>query len=113
MRILLIVLSFANGLFMLADGIYVIVNGKYIGPEKPGPWAMAFDRLGVNVYRLGPIFIAFGIVWLAFASGLLSGSSWAYNFGIVISILTLWYLPFGTLLSIIVLAIVVLNRSGS
>ncbi|MBO9562265.1 MAG: hypothetical protein J7621_05795 [Niastella sp.] len=110
MKILLAIIAFINGGFMLLDGIYVMFKGKYIGPEKPGPWANLFYKLQVNVFRLGPLFVAYGLVWLAFLYGLLSGQSWAYKLGLIIAILTLWYLPVGTLLSIIVLVLLIWFR---
>ena len=90
---------------MLIDGIYVIANGKYIGPEKPGPWASLIGLTGMNVFKLGPLFIVFGAAWLTFAGAMFAESSWARTFGVVLSVLTLWYLPFGTLISIVVLVV--------
>lgn len=49
---------------MLIDGIYVIINGKYIGPPKPGPWANLFYKFNIDVFKLGPLFMLFGILWL-------------------------------------------------
>ncbi len=54
MRILLIIVAFLNGGFMLLDGVFVMLKGKYIGPEKPGPWALLFNKLSINVFKLGP-----------------------------------------------------------
>ena len=103
MRYIVVVLALINGLWMLIDGIYVIANGKYIGPEKPGPWASLIGLTGVDVFKLGPIFVLFGIAWLTFVAAFFGNVGWARNFGIVLSILTLWYLPFGTLIAAIVL----------
>ena len=96
---------------MLADGIFVLSRGKYIGPEKPAPWANIFYRINVDVFKLGPLFVVFGIAWLLFIVGLWNSQSWTYPLGIAISILTLWYLPAGTVLSIAVLLILLLYRS--
>lgn len=101
---MLIALSLINGVWMLVDGIYVILNGKYIGPEKPGPWASLASLTGVDVFKLGPVFVLYGIAWLVFVAVFWFDKPWARTFGIVLSLLTLWYLPFGTLISIIVLA---------
>jgi hypothetical protein len=103
MKILISALAFLNGGFMLIDGIYVLLKGKYIGSEKPGPWARLFYIFDINVFKLGPLFILFGIVWLTWIYALWTNRDWAYSFGILISILTLWYLPVGTIFSIIVL----------
>ena len=103
MKITMIILSLINGGYMLADGIYVLLHGKYIGPEKPGPWAMLFEMFNMNVFRLGPMFILFGILWLGFIPAVLTQTSWSNMYGIVLSIATLWYLPFGTIISIAIL----------
>jgi len=103
MKYVVFALSSINGLWMLVDGIYVIANGKYIGPEKPGPWASLISITGVDVFKLGPAFALFGVVWLVFVGAFFADASWAKGLGIVLSVLTLWYLPFGTLVSIVVL----------
>ena len=103
MKYVILILSSVNGLWMLIDGIYVTKYGKYIGPEKPGPWASLIALTGVDVFTLGPLFVLFGIAWLTFVGALLLDASWARSFGSILSVLTLWYLPFGTVISIIVL----------
>ena len=105
MKIIITLLSLLNGGYMLIDGMYVFVNGKYIGPQKPGPWANIFYKLNIDVYKLGPMFILFGIAWFAFLFTLWTNNSKAYAMGMAISVLTLWYLPVGTVISIIVMAL--------
>lgn len=105
MKILIFIAGLITGGYMLLDGIFVIVKGKYIGPDKPGPWANLFYKLDINVFKLGPLFILFGIIWLVFILGFWTNQSWAYMLGLFISFLTLWYLPVGTLLSLIVLVV--------
>jgi hypothetical protein len=103
MKILVTILAILNGGYMLIDGIYVLNTGKYIGPEKPGPWANLFEAVDINVFKLGPLFIVFGILWLVWVYSLWRNKRWGYPFGIFISICTLWYLPVGTLFSVIIL----------
>ena len=105
MRYVVIGLSLINGLWMLVDGIYVLLNGKYIGPEKPGPWSNLFYKLKIDVFNLGPLFIAFGLLWLFWLYCLLTNHNWTYVLGIVTSVLTLWYLPLGTFFSVIVILV--------
>jgi hypothetical protein len=97
-----LVLSAINGLWMLIDGIYVVTTGKYIGPEKPGPWASILGLTGVDIFKLGPLFVAFGIAWLVFVCAYAAEAPWVRIFGLVLAALTIWYLPFGTLISIFV-----------
>jgi uncharacterized membrane protein (DUF2068 family) len=110
MKILITILGFLNGAYMLIDGIFVMLKGKYIGPEKPGPWANIFSKFDVNVFKLGPLFIVFGVLWLTWLYGLWTNQTWAFAFGIAVSILTLWYLPVGTLFSIVILVTLLLAR---
>ncbi|MGZ5191747.1 MAG: hypothetical protein ACXWCZ_12095 [Flavisolibacter sp.] len=107
MKILISILAFLNGAYMLIDGLFVMMKGKYIGPPKPGPWAEIFYKFNVDVFKLGPLFIIFGIVWLAWLVCLWTNHNWTYELGIILSILTLWYLPVGTLFSIIILLVLI------
>jgi hypothetical protein len=111
MKIVIIVLSLLNGGYMLADGIYVLINGKYIGPEKPGPWANIFQYFNIDVFKLGPLFVLFGLAWLCFITAYISNSDWAFTFGAIMCILTLWYLPAGTIFSLIILVLLMVLRS--
>ncbi len=95
---------------MLLDGIVVMLTGKYIGPDKPGLWANIFYKLDINVFKLGPLFIVFGLVWLTWVYGFCTNQSWAFLFGIIISLLSVWYLPLGTLFSIIILLVLLLGK---
>ncbi|HMK05789.1 MAG TPA: hypothetical protein VK489_16425 [Ferruginibacter sp.] len=110
MKILIIIPGLINGCYMLIDGIYVILKGKYIGPEKPGPWANLFYKLDIDVFKLGPLFIIFGLGWLAFILSAWTNQSWAWMLGLIISLLTVWYLPVGTLLSLIVFVVLLFYR---
>ena len=110
MKTLITILGILNGGYMLLDGIYVMLKGKYIGPEKPGPWANLFYKFDVNVFKLGPVFVIFGLAWLIWLYALWTNQQWAYALGIAISILTLWYLPVGTLFSVVILITLLLAR---
>lgn len=103
MKILITILGLLNGGYMLLDGIYVILKGKYIGPEKPGPWANLFYKLNVDVFKLGPVFVVYGLLWLILVYGVLTAQSWVYMFGLIVAFLSLWYLPVGTVVSVVVI----------
>jgi uncharacterized membrane protein (DUF2068 family) len=110
MKILLTIAGLLNGSYMLIDGVYVILKGKYMGPAKPGPWAELFYKLNVDVFKLGWLFIAFGILWLIELYALWTNKDWAFAYSITISILTLWYVPAGTFLSLLTIALLLLYR---
>ncbi len=109
-KIILTILAFANGVFMTFDGFHVMIKGKYIGPEKPGPWAGVFYRLKINVFKLGPLFIVLGLGWITLIYGLWGNQDWTFNFGVIISILTLWYIKVGTFVSIITVALLLIFK---
>jgi uncharacterized membrane protein YidH (DUF202 family) len=112
MKIFISILALLNGGFMLLDGIYVLLKGKYIGPEKPGPWANIFYKLKVNVFQLGPLFIVFGMLWLVWLYALWTQQSWAYTYGFVISIATLWYMPVGTLFCLVIICVLLFYKNS-
>ena len=95
---------------MLLDGIYVMLRGKYIGPEKPGPWASIFTGFNIDPFRLGPVFIAFGLAWIGWLVIFWMKDARAFSYGVVIIVLTLWYLPIGTLFSILILVVLIYAR---
>lgn len=111
MKLLLTILSLLNGGFMLLDGVHVMLKGKYIGPEKPGPWRFLFEKMGIDVFRLGPLFVIYGICWLAWVVMLWKYPQHAFLPGLLVSALTLWYLPVGTLISLAVLIVLLAARS--
>jgi hypothetical protein len=63
---------------MLFDGVFVMLKGKYIGPEKPGPWSKIFYKLNIDVFKLGPLFIILGILWIIWIFDLWTNQSWTY-----------------------------------
>jgi hypothetical protein len=110
MKILITILGLLNGGYMLLDGIFVVLKGKYMGPEKPGPWANIFYKLNIDPIKMGPMFIVFGLLWLIWLFGLWTNQSWTYTFGLAMCLLTLWYLPVGTLFSVIIMAVLFFYR---
>ena len=110
MKLLITILAVLNGGYMFLDGVFVTLKGKYIGPEKPGPWSWLFYKLNIDVFKLGWVFIIFGLLWMIWIYALWTSKDWAFAYGVAISILTLWYLPAGTLFSLIILLALLFGR---
>ena len=115
-RLLAAAVAALMGGWMVFDGLHVLLRGKYFGPDKPGPWSVVFQRLGIDPFALGPLFIVFGAAWFAFTIAGLLGHMWGWYAAAVVALATLWYFPLGTILSIAFLALLYLgvlrNASG-
>ena len=98
------------GGWFIFDGLHVLFKGRYFGPPEPGPWARVVSALGIDPLRMGVPFVILGLLWLAVATGLITGGRWATYAAIVAIAGTIWYFPLGTLLSIIFLALLLVRR---
>jgi len=111
-KLFIVLLALLNGGWMLFDGLHVIRKGKYFGPEEPGPWSKIAASLGINPLSMGPLFVILGLVWYISVVGLLLSSSWGWLALLVSAIATLWYVKIGTIISIIVIALLVLFKAS-
>jgi hypothetical protein len=111
-KFLISLVSLLVGGWMIFDGIHVLLTGKYFGPEKPGPWSdIVVAATGLDPFQFGVPFITLGILWLAFAAAMLFGQNWAWYAALITAVLTLWYLPVGTVLSVVYIALLIVFRS--
>ena len=106
------VVALLAGGWMIFDGLHVMLRGKYFGPERPGPWSIPFERLGVNPFALGPLFITLGVMWLVFAGATVTGHAWGRVGAAIAAVASLWYLPLGTILALVYLALLFATRAA-
>lgn len=96
------------GSWMIFDGVYVLRNGKYFGPDVPGPWHHLIAIIGFDPLKFGSVFIALGVMWLlATISHLMRFSDVPI---VLVALASLWYIPFGTAISIVILGLILLVR---
>ncbi|MDH5403281.1 MAG: hypothetical protein OEZ01_03295 [Candidatus Heimdallarchaeota archaeon] len=100
MNIWVTLLGSLIGIWMFIDGTKVIRTGTYFGPENPGPWKAIFVKFGINPLKIGPLFVAYGVFWLLSVGLYLNG---VYGFILFMAVVSLWYIPLGTLFSVIIL----------
>jgi hypothetical protein len=110
-KLIISLIALVVGGWMVFDGIHVLTTGKYFGPEKPGLWSDVVASIGVDPFRLGVLFIALGVLWLLFLAVLLLRQSWGWHAALLTAILTLWYLPVGTILSLLYILLLFQFRS--
>jgi uncharacterized RDD family membrane protein YckC len=110
LRIALAATGLLAGGWMLIDGVHVMVQGKYIGPEKPGPWSAAFVAMGIDPFRMGPLFVALGLSWLICLILTLGRWRWGWYGALVVASGSLWYFPVGTVLSAVYIVLLLKQR---
>ena len=108
-KVLAAFLGLLNGGWMVFDGFHVLIKGKYFGPEL-GPWSAVVSSLGIDPLKIGPVSVIIGFIWLIFTAGELFNQNWAWLIGIVALIITLWYFPVGTFLSILIFILLIVFR---
>ena len=89
---------------MLFDGIHKEITGSYFG-NRLGPWASLTSAAGISPETMAFMFIVLGALWLAGALGLILRLRSARLMLIFVGVLSLFYLPLGTALSIVALVL--------
>jgi len=114
MRVLrgcIVLLALAPGIFMTFDGLRALVVGDYVTPTtgpfagQLGPWSGVVSAAGVEPRSavMKTVFVIFGVTWLSATAGFLIRARWSTGALAGLAVATLWYLPVGTLVSILVL----------
>jgi hypothetical protein len=114
LRVGLLLVAVAEGGFMLADGVRNLLTGTYFGGGALGPWSGLVAAAGLDPHHFGVVFAVLGLAWLVAVTGLLTGASWGWWASFAVGVLTLWYMPVGTVLAVVWLGLLVLfTRAGS
>ena len=110
-RVVLAVLALITGGYQVVDGIHVLATGVYMGPATPGVWRYVIDAAGIDPFEFGPGFVVLGVCWLiALALLLATGTRTAWWSLLAVAVLTLWYLPVGTLTALASIVVLMVGR---
>ncbi len=94
---------------MAFDGAHRLVRGDYVRIDgRLGPWAGLVEQAGIDPMSLGSLFFVLGAGMMIGGVGLLLGRRWAWSWAVVFAMGTLWYLPFGTGISALILLLLFL-----
>lgn len=114
-----VVLAVANAGWMLFDGSRALVVGDYVTPSSGeyagqlGPWAAVIEIVGLdprsNVVKA--VFVSYGIAGLLLAAGFAMNLPGTRQGLLILAVLGLWYVPFGTVANVLILML--LLRSGA
>lgn len=103
---------------MIFDGTHALVVGDYITPSEGtyagqlGPWAQVVEIVGLapRSTPVKTIFVVYGVVLIVLAGALAARASWAARSLLIVAVLGLWYIPFGTLLNLIVIGLLLYSQ---
>lgn len=113
---IVIVLATIEGGWLIFDGSRALIVGDYVTPSSGphagqlGPWSRLVSAFGIEP-RSTPAKILHGVTGIVILSGavcLLIGFNWAVTAMILAAACGLWYLPLGTVLSLIQIVILLL-----
>lgn len=115
-RWLIAILAFLDGGWMLFDGATALTTGDYVTPKtgeyagQLGPWSKVVEAVGIapRSTLMKTVFVAYGAAWVVIIVCFLLQMPWAWWAMLVAAIGALWYLPFGTLLSVIQVVLLLL-----
>ncbi len=112
---LILTLSLLLGSWMVFDGTRKLVTGLYTGEDTVGigPWAGFVSILGIDPADMGIIFVLLGTAWIVNGVIVVIGGPWRYERVIAASLLTLFYLVPGTLVSVATLVLTAKERHRS
>jgi hypothetical protein len=110
--LLILGVSILMGSWLVFEGSRKIVTGLYVGEDTVGlgPWASITSALGVSPDAMAAPFILFGLVWPVNSAVLFLQKDKHYVITIVVSVLNLFYLVPGTILSLAALLLALRER---
>ena len=109
LRVLILLCTLVEAGWMAFDGTRALMVGDFVtrtaGPYagQLGPWRHLVEGLGVNPRGtpMNVFFAVYGWTWLLLGLAFACGAGWARRAMLIAAAGTLWFLPFGTFLSIV------------
>ena len=108
-----IALALFQGAWLTFDGGRALIVGDYVTPKSGpragqlGPWSRVVSALGINPRGgfMKGLHLFLGVAWLAALILLLVRPETGRWLALGCGVATLWYLPIGTVVSVIVLVL--------
>lgn len=112
---IVILLALLQAGWMAFDGTRALIVGDYVTPSSGeyagqlGPWASLVWIAGIEPRStlMKTIFVVYGVFWLIVISFFAQKQRWAWIAMLIAAAGSLWYLPFGTVSSMIQIALLV------
>jgi len=116
--------ALVEGGWLAFDGAHALITGDYVTPNSGscagqlGPWSKLVSSVGIEPRStlMKSIHLVIGVTWMIVLICFQLRVSWSWTGMMLCAVAGLWYLPFGTLLSImqiILLALPPLRSAGT
>lgn len=100
------------------DGAIALLKGDYVTPKSGrfagqlGPWSRVVRGVGIEPRStaMKSIFLIYGLIWLTIITCFLLGIHGSWTGMVIAAVLSLWYLPFGTLLGLVQIVLLIILR---
>ncbi len=117
-RPVIALLALSESGYMALDGIRALILGDYITPGSGrfagqlGPWSALVSAIGIppRSTLMKGIFAAYGLAWLLVILAYALGARWGWRAMVVAAVLSLWYLPLGTVISLLLLGLLLVQQ---
>ncbi len=114
---IVVLFAFIEGGWLAYDGGHALVTGEYVTPSSGeyagqlGPWSKLVSAVGIDPRStlMKSIHLILGLVWVAMIVPFIFRVPWAWRGMFICAVAGLWYLPFGTLLSVIQIVLLLLR----
>lgn len=113
---IVLLLALIEGGWLAFDGATALATGDYVTPKtgpyagRLGPWSKVVKAVGIEPRStlMKAIHVVLGVIWIAMMVCFVFRVPWAWTGMLACAIAGLWYLPFGTLLSVIQIVLLML-----
>jgi hypothetical protein len=120
-RSTIIILALLQAGWMSFDGMRALVVGDYVTPSSGayagqlGTWSKIVLAVGIEPRStlMKSIFVIYGVAWLIIISFFTQRLRWAWWAMLVAAAGSLWYLPVGTISSMIQIALLNVEKRAS
>jgi len=113
---IVLLMAFVEGGWLAFDGGRALLVGDYVTPRtgrfagQLGPWAKVVSAISIDPRStlMKGIHLCLGVAWLFVMAAFATGADWAWWGMLACASAALWYLPFGTLLSVVQIVLLLL-----
>ena len=113
---IVITFAFIEGGWLAFDGWSALMTGDYVTPQSGphagqlGPWSKLVSAVGIKPRStlMKCVHLILGVVWVIMIVCFIRELPWAWWGMFICAVAALWYLPFGTLLSVIQIILLLL-----